>query len=228
MDALRKTLATVDTLTFDCYGTLIDWDAGLAESLTAIFGAALAGRRNELFDTYNETEATVESEGHQSYRRVLSETVRRLARRFKLDLAAGRAESLAESLPSWKPFPDTNDALTRLKDRYRLGVLSNIDRDLFAGTARHFSVSFDFAVTAEDVGSYKPAPGHFTRLLDRHAERGRVLHVAQSLFHDGEAANRHEIAFVWINRYRHTNETTARPLATFPDLKSLADIASTI
>lgn len=223
MNALEETLARVDTLTFDCYGTLIDWDAGLYAALAMIFGPSLAARRSELFDAYVVTEAEVESEGHQSYRMVLAETVRRLARRLKLPVAERREGLLADSLPSWRPFSDTNEALLTLKARYRLGVLSNIDRDLFAGTARHFPVSFDFVITAEEVGSYKPAPGHFNRLLEQHATSDRVLHVAQSLFHDGTAAERHDIAFVWINRYGHSNQSAVRPLAALPDLKSLAD-----
>ena len=119
--------------------------------------------------------------------------------------------------------PDTNAALARLKERYRLGVLSNVDQDLFTETARQFDVGFGFVITAEEVESYKPAQGQFRELLERHASRNRVIHVAQSLFHDGGPASELGIAFVWINRYKQTNETAVRPVATYPDLESLAN-----
>ena len=225
MSSIDEALSRADTLTFDCYGTLIDWSVGLNSSIEEIFSRAPMSSRKELFDAYVETEAAVESQRHRSYRQVLTETVRRLAKRFDVDLPAGRAESLAEMLPTWRPFPDTNAALVRLKERFKLGVLSNIDRDLFAATAKQFDVGFEFVVTAEEVGSYKPALGHFHRLLQQHAPAERVVHVAQSLYHDGVPAGELGISYVWINRYGHSNETTAKPLAVYPDLKSLADIA---
>ena len=211
-------------LTFDCYGTLIDWAAGIGQSFDQIFGTALADRKDELFEAYVQTEAAVEAGPYRAYRDVLATTVEGLANRFGIDLPAGRAGRLANTLPQWKPFADTNEALARLKERYRLGVLSNVDRDLFAGTARHFDIEFDFVVTAEDVHSYKPHHPHFRKLLDSHAERDSVLHVAQSLFHDGVPAGERGIAFAWINRYNEVNETAVRPLAEFPDLTSFADV----
>jgi 2-haloalkanoic acid dehalogenase type II len=213
----------VGTITFDCYGTLIDWRAGLQSSLAELFELAFCDLPDGLFDAYVQTEAEVEGGAYQSYRRVLTATAERLAKRFNFDLPPGLAELLAETLPHWAPFADTNEALVRLKRRYRLGVLSNIDRDLFAGTALQFDVEFDFVVTAEDVQSYKPGQAHFQWLLSRHIEHDRVLHVAQSLFHDGVPAQGLGIAFVWINRYKEVNTTAVRPLAEFADLKSLAD-----
>jgi 2-haloacid dehalogenase len=130
---------------------------------------------------------------------------------------------LAETLPEWRPFPDTNEALRRLKDRYRLGILSNIDQDLFTETARHFEVDFDVVVTAEDVRSYKPGHLHFLKLIEDYADSDSVLHVAQSLYHDGRPAGDLNIAFVWINRYNEVNTEGVTPLAEYPDLKSLAD-----
>ncbi len=227
MESLDEVLSRTKVVTFDCYGTLIDWSAGLRASLEAMFGSAIGSRVDQLVEAYVETEATVEAQPYQPYRDILAETARRLAQRFDLALPPREADLLAEMLPQWKPFPDTNDALTRLKQRYRLGVLSNIDRDFFEGTARHFDVAFDFVITAEDVRSYKPAPGHFRRLLDEHADPGTVLHVAQSLFHDGVPARALDVAYVWINRYDGSNELSVQPLATFTDLKSLADQACT-
>ncbi len=265
MDAIRQVLRRTKTITFDCYGTLIDWRGGLIRSLGEIFGPVATDRANELFRSYVRIEAQIEAEGYRSYRNILSAVVERLARQFDVDLAPRRAALLAEMLPNWPPFADTNEALTRLKQRYRLGVLSNIDRDLFAGTARHFDVAFDFVVTAQDVGAYKPGHAHFERVMrnclssyatdfrgqqednvndgagkvacqvgptpDRQAglpgqpHGAEVLHVAQSLFHDGVPAGELGIAYVWINRYKEVNETPVHPVAEYPDLISFAEVA---
>ena len=127
-------------------------------------------------------------------------------------------------MPDWPPFADTNEALVSLKRRFRLGILSNIDRNLFAETARRFDVAFDFVVTAEDVRSYKPGHAHFERLLSKHAEPGRVVHVAQSLFHDGVPTAELGIAFVWINRYNDANTARVHRLGEYADLKSFAEV----
>ena len=224
MAPLSELFVKADTLTFDCYGTLIDWSAGLRSALGRIFGEA-AGRDATLIDAYVETEAEVEAGEHRLYREVLAETVRRLASCLQVDLPPGREDWLAEALPAWTPFADTNEALRRLKRRFRLGVLSNVDRDLFSGTARHFAVDFDFVITAEDVGSYKPAPGHFQRLIESHAPAETVVHVGQSPYHDGVPAEAFGLPFVWINRYAQENRTGVRPDLEFPDLRSLADAA---
>lgn len=232
MSSLAEVLRRADTLTFDCYGTLIDWRAGLTRSLRGLFGPAADGRMDELLAGYLEIEAEVEAEPYRSYREVLSEVVRRLAERRhgpsrladSFELPAERADDLARSLPDWPPFADTNEALVSLKQRFRLGILSNIDRSLFAETARRLDVAFDFVVTAEDVRSYKPGPAHFERLLSKHAEPERVVHVAQSLFHDGVPTAELGIAFVWINRYNDANTARVRSLGEYVDLKSFAEV----
>ena len=225
MTSVQDVLRRTKTITFDCYGTLIDWSAGLSRSFSEIFGPAVAGHEREWFEAYVRIEAEVESGPYRSYREVLAAVSERLARRFHLSLPPGREQQLAKMLPHWAPFPDTNEALLRLQRRFRLGVLSNIDRDLFAGTARQFGIAFDFIVTAEDVESYKPARAHFQRLIDAHGGAETALHVAQSLYHDGVPANDLGLAFVWINRYKEENHTTVRPLAEFPDLRAFADAA---
>lgn len=225
MEDWRRHLRRVDTLTFDCYGTLIDWKAGLAGSLREIFGERIERRVDEVFRSYVALEAEVESGAYRTYRDVLTETTRGLAEKMDWALPGGREGLLAELLPGWKPFADTNAALVRLKKRYRLGVLSNIDRDLFAETSKHFSVPFDFVVTAEDAGSYKPDPGHFQMYLRKHGTAERTLHVGQSPFHDGVSAARFGIPFAWINRYGDPNEHAVRPMVELRDLQSLADAA---
>ena len=226
MKSIDEVLRSVNTLTFDCYGTLIDGRRGLSEFFAELLVPAAVGRTDELFDRYVRVEAKIEGGAYRTYREVLSVIAVDMARQFDADLPPDRAGVLAEMLPNWALFADTNDALSRLKSRYRLGVLSNVDRDLFAGTARHLDVEFDFVVTAQDVRSYKPAHGHFERLLLAHGRRDEVLHVAQSLFHDGVPTGRLGIPFVWINRYGEVNETHVRPLAEYSNLDALAAAAS--
>ncbi len=228
MSTIEEVLGRTKTITFDCYGTLIDWRAGVTQAFRELFGPATLDQAEELFKAYVRTEAEIEAEGYRSYREVLSTVAERLAERFGVPLAPNRAGLLAEMLPHWPPFADTNEALARLERRFRLGVLSNIDRDLFAGTAREFDVTFDFVVTAEDVRSYKPAHGHFERLLSTFGKSDEVLHVAQSLFHDGVPTGELNIPYVWINRYNEANTTSVRPLAVYTDLASLAEAAENL
>jgi len=223
--SFKDVIQRTTTMTFDCYGTLIDWSAGLWRSFTETFGPVVSERKQEWFDEYVRIEAEVESGPYRSYREVLATVTERLARTFNLPLRAGTENGLADALPSWKPFSDTNAALIRLKERFRLGVLSNVDNDLFAGTAKQFGVAFDFVITAEDVRSYKPACGHFQRFVGAHGGIDTVLHVAQSLYHDGAPASDLGLAFTWINRYKERNHTSVRPLAEFPDLRSFVDAA---
>ncbi|UCE62206.1 MAG: HAD-IA family hydrolase [Phycisphaerales bacterium] len=225
MPSIRETLAKTKVITFDCYGTLIDWWVGLRKSFQSIFASADTQQIDELVDAYVDTEADIEGQVYRPYRDVVTEAVERLAQRFNLAIPSGKAKLLAQMLPHWTPFPDTNEALKRLKERFQLGVLSNIDRDLFAETTKHFEVTFDFVITAQDVQSYKPAMGHFERLIDQHASPDIVLHVAQSLYHDGVPTGKLGIPYVWINRYDGTNDLSVVPLALYPDLKSLADAA---
>ena len=161
------------------------------------------------------------------YKEILTLAQAELARRFALTVPPGRVRLLAGSVPNWVPFDDTNATLARLKGRYRLGILSNIDNDLFTETARRFRPAidgFDFVITAQEVGSYKPGHAHFRRLLETGAVDPQAhLHVAQSLFHDGVPAAELGMPFVWINRRDENNHTTARPLAVFNDLTGLAD-----
>jgi len=219
----------VESLSFDCYGTLIDWETGIRAALDTLAGVSSAASldRHALFDTYLEVEAEIEAGPYLPYKEVLSRVQAELARRFGLAVPAGWERLLPESLPNWKPFSDTNAALARLKRRCRLGIVSNTDRDLFAGTARHFAPvieRFDFLVLAEDVRSYKPGRGHFDRLLEAlGGDPSRHLHVAQSLYHDGVPCADLGLSFVWINRRQETNDPRVRPFAVFDNLTGLAD-----
>ena len=132
---------------------------------------------------------------------------------------------MAESIPGWSPFPDTNGALERLASQgYRLGILSNIDNDLLAGTLRHFDVSFDLLVTAQSLESYKPAPRHFeTALTKVGGDPGRMLHMAQSLFHDVRTATRLGIPVVWVNRMSESRPSDVQPAAEVADVEGAVD-----
>jgi 2-haloalkanoic acid dehalogenase type II len=213
-----------EVITFDCYGTLIDWEQGIGD---AIMGAAAADgvrlERGVVLAAYAEIEPVVEAEAFRSYREVLTETVLRMAARLGWRLAPGRAGFLAESLPSWPPFPDTNAALERLHAAgLRLGVLSNVDEDLFAGTRENLAVPFDPVITAAQVRSYKPAHGHF-RAARQRLGPARWLHAAQSWFHDVEPAVALGIPVAWINRKSEPSTGTVRPMVELRDLAGLAD-----
>lgn len=213
-----------DIVTFDCYGTLIDWEGGIAGAFAGAArarGAALDPAR--LLAAYHEIERTVQAETYRSYRDVLAETARRVAARLDWPLAADQARFLADSVADWPAFPDTNPALERLATAgYRLGILSNVDNDLLAGTRQRFTVPFSLIVTAEEAGSYKPAPGHFTAAR-RHIGSDRWLHAAQSDFHDIRPARALGIANAWINRKGERPAGGSQADREFRDLTGLAD-----
>ena len=213
-----------DVVTFDCYGTLVDWESGIREAF-----AAEARRLSAPVDTeralglYAEIEPVVEAEPFRRYREVLAETARRIAARLGWPLPAARAGFLAESLPSWRPFPDTNRALIQLaRAGYDLGILSNVDDVLLNWTRRHFLASFPIIVTAEQVGSYKPAAAHFLAARTLIGNR-RWVHAAQSYFHDVVPARGLDIPVAWINRKGEAAPDGGKPDQAFPALTELAD-----
>lgn len=212
-----------DIVTFDCYGTLIDWEAGITaafQSEASKDGVSLGA--DQIIERYSAEEPAVESASYLPYREVLGLTAQRVANRLGWDLPAERAGFLAASLPEWQPFSDTNPALKRLARRFRLGILSNIDNDLLAATQRHFTVDFDLIVTAQQVGSYKPASAHFKEALARAGER-RLLHAAQSYFHDVVPASKLGIPVVWVNR-KGSRIEPGGPVPTY-EVRTIADLA---
>ena len=230
-------LTDFDALSFDCYGTLIDWEAGILAVLAPWAqeaGLGLSG--DQLLAVYAGHEARIEAEhGGWLYPAVLAETFAAVGRELDVAVPAHAAAELAASVPRWPPFPDSRQALTRLGSRYRLVVVSNVDRDSFAGSNAALGVRFDAVITAQDVGSYKPSPANFDALLagvaDLGVAPGRLLHVAQSLFHDHVPAKAFGLSTVWINRRagRPGWGATPRPQgAVAPDWEfaSMADFAS--
>jgi 2-haloalkanoic acid dehalogenase type II len=213
-----------DVLTFDCYGTLIDWERGLGDAFASAARAdGVVLDRTALLAAYHEVEPVIQAERYRSYRDVLGLTARRLAERFGWRLREGDERFLPDSLPSWPPFADTNAALRRMAEAgHRLAILSNVDDDLLAATRRHLDVDFEFVVTAQQVGAYKPAPAHWEAARKRIGD-ARWLHVAQSYFHDIVPARRLGIASAWINRTRQSASGAERPDAEFATLTDAAD-----
>jgi 2-haloacid dehalogenase/putative hydrolase of the HAD superfamily len=213
-----------DVVTFDCYGTLIDWESGIADAfLAAAREDGIALRREEVLREYAQTEPVVEREGFRLYRDVLTESATRVAHSLGWALAFERGTFLVSSLRHWKPFAETNRALERLHAAgYRLGVLSNVDDDLLAATRRHFTVDFDFVITAEQVRSYKPAHAHFLAAKAKIGD-ARWLHAAQSNHHDIVPSNQLGIANAWVNRKGETALPGGTPGLEVRDLTALAD-----
>jgi 2-haloalkanoic acid dehalogenase type II len=201
-------LADFQALTFDCYGTLIDWESGLLAALQGLVTCAPRRRaREEVLADYGVHEAAQErATPTMRYSKLLAVVYKRLAEDWGAPAPWAECTTFAASLKIWEPFPDTVAALKYLKSHYRLYILSNVDNDSFAYTARKLGVQFDGVMTAEDIGSYKPDRRNFEYLLDRlqsqGIERNRILHVAQSLVHDHLPANELGLASCWINRAR--------------------------
>lgn len=230
-------LSDFDAVSFDCYGTLIDWEAGIAAVLRRWADAHdLRLTDEELLTGYSGHEARAEADHPTDlYPQILARALRGLGGQLGAPVSDLEAESLATSVPDWPAFPDSAEALERLSRRYRLIILSNVDRASFAGSNRRLGVTFSSILTAEDIGSYKPSPRNFEALTAQ-AERlgvgpGRLLHVAQSLFHDHVPAKAAGLPTVWINR-RHDSPgwgATPEPPAevtpdwTFTSMAAFAD-----
>jgi 2-haloacid dehalogenase len=191
-----------DVLTFDCYGTLIDWESGIFSALEPILashGKSIPDA--QLLELYGDFEAQAESGKYRSYRDVLQSVVSNLGKRLAFTPTLDELHSLANSIPHWHPWPDTIEALKKLKNHYRLAIISNIDDDLFQSTRRHLQVAFEPVITAEQARCYKPGLEIFKLALERvGVARNRVLHIGQSIYHDVLPAQSLGLATVWVNR----------------------------
>ena len=186
-------------LTFDCFGTLIDWRHGIRTTGELLF----PGRGQDFLDTYIALEAEVESEGSfKRYRAVLTETTRRAAKRLEVELKPDDATALVSTIPYWPPFDDVGPALGELrKQGWKFALLTNCDRDIIALTQRRLPANFDAVVTAEDVSAYKPSPAHFRLFQSTFASSASAwIHVAQSYFHDIKPTHELGITRIWVNR----------------------------
>jgi len=222
-----------EILTFDCYGTLINWEAGILPVLHRLMAAH--GEKADdsmLLKLYGDFEQRAEAGEFQPYREVLASVVRQFGYEFGFTPTSKEIHSLAESLPNWRPWPDTVSALRLLKSRFRLAILSNIDNELFAATRPQLGVEFDEVITAQQAHAYKPSLKIFELALSRiHAPAHRVLHVGQSIYHDVIPAQALGLATVWVNRPSSrpgvgaVKSAEALPDLTVSSLEELAEAA---
>jgi 2-haloacid dehalogenase len=196
--------------TFDCYGTLIDWDGGIRGELARVFGD---DRADEQLDRYHIVEPTLQVGGARSYREVMTAAMR------ELGASDAEAPALAKTLPSWEPFPEVGASLEAARARgWKLAILSNTDRDFILASLERIGVPFELAIVASEIGSYKPGHRHWTTFFEETgAARERHVHVAQSYFHDIAPANELGLRSIWINRYGERHET--------PPTRELADLS---
>ena len=216
-------------ITFDCYGTLIDWESGILRVLRPLL--AEHGKRvpdEQILALYAELEPAIQAAEYQPYRLALEEVVRGMGQHFGFSVSTDEARGLAASLKSWTPFPDTVAALRALKSKYRLGIISNTDDDLFSDTARHLHIVFDWVITAEQARAYKPARAVFDLALRRIGlPPEKVLHAGQSIFHDVVPAREMGMSTVLVTRRGPgaTKRVSATADLEVPDLKTLAEMA---
>jgi 2-haloalkanoic acid dehalogenase type II len=222
-----------DALTFDCYGTLIDWEAGILAGLRPILAAHGADATDdELLEAYAASEARLESGPYLPYRTILAASARAVGRGLGVEVTDDEAAGFGGSVRDWPAFDDSTRSLKLLRRRFKLGVLTNCDDELFAASNRRLGVEFDWVLTAQQLGAYKPNPHNFEALRERlHASgiaASRILHVAQSLYHDHAPAKKLGFHTVWIDR-RHdrpgagaTPPADAHPDATFPSMAAFA------
>jgi 2-haloacid dehalogenase len=198
--------------TFDCYGTLIDWDGGVRRELARVFGEA---RADEQLERYHDVEPALQVDGTRTYRDVMTEAMR------ELGAPDDEADGLARSLPSWEPFPEVRAALADARDRgWKLAILSNTDRDFIDASIARLGVSFDVAIVASELGSYKPAHRHWLAFFEQTgAPRDGHVHVAQSHFHDVVPATELGLRSIWINRRGERLDPPAT--RELPDLQAL-------
>ena len=225
-----------EALTIDCYGTLIDWEAGIWEALQpALTGHHITIAKDKALVLYGELESDAERGEYRNYKTVLRMVLEGLGSRLGFTPTSAELGRFSESVKDWPAFADSAYALQALKKKYKLAIISNIDDDLFAFSARRLQVPFDWVITAEQVRSYKPALNHFHLAFERiSVPKDKILHVAQSLFHDIAPAKSLGLATVWVNR-RHaqggfgaTPPAQAQPDLEVPDLQTLAEVMGLI
>jgi 2-haloacid dehalogenase len=225
-----------EALTFDCYGTLIDWEAGIWQALQPALAAhQITIAKDPGLELYGELESDAEHGEYHDYKTVLRMVLEEMGSRLGFTPTPVELERFSESVRDWPAFADSASALQALKKKYRLGIISNIDDDLFAFSARRLQVQFDWVITAQQAQSYKPSVNNFYLAFERLSlPKEKILHVAQSLFHDIAPAKSLGLATVWVNR-RHaqggfgaTPPAQAQPDLEVPNLQFLAKLMGLI
>lgn len=223
-----------EVLLFDCYGTLIDWESGILSGIKPIlFKHNIDFSDNKILELYAELEVKIENGNYIKYKNVLRRVVEEFGKKLNFKPSSIELECLVKTFDNWMPFPDTVDSLKKLKEKYRLAILSNVDDDLFTISAKHLKVKFDYIITAERVKSYKPSLKNFKFAIDKIGiSEDKIIHVAQSLYHDIIPAKGLGLSTIWINRRKDKDGFGATPVASakpdmiFPDLKSLVSAVS--
>jgi 2-haloacid dehalogenase len=221
-------------LTFDCYGTIVDWETGILGALRPVMSAHHRNLTDAgILELYAALESQEEQGEYKTYREVLRSVTEKFAARLAFSLDTGELDVLSRSLPEWPPYVDSVAALRKLKSRYQLAIVSNTDEDLFAGTARHLDVEFDHVITAQQARAYKPSLNIFQLALERIGlPRERILHVGQSVWHDVIPAKTLGLATVWVNRrpgstlFGNQPAPSQAPDLEVKDLQMLADMAA--
>jgi 2-haloacid dehalogenase/putative hydrolase of the HAD superfamily len=216
----------VTFVTFDVYGTLIDWETGIYEAF-----AKEAQRdgfqidRNALIPLFHEISREIEGGSYELYAEVLRRTAIEIAKRLEWPLEPSRSGFLPDSVQGWKPFKETNTQLQKLAKKYKLGLLSNIDDKLLGQTRRHIPTDFDLVVTAQQVRSYKPEPAHFTECARRVGGKRGWVHVAASHYHDVAPCVKARVPVIWVNRNKETLDSSQKkPTAEVINLKEAAKL----
>jgi len=220
-------------LTFDCYGTLIDWETGIFSALRPILAAHGKSISDvQLLEMYGDLEARAEQGEFRSYRDVLQRVVSGFGKQLGFEPSEQEKRSLPDSLQNWLPFADTVKALERLKSKFKLAIISNVDDDLFAATARRLKVNFDHVITAQQARCYKPGPDIFKLALNAiDIPPEQILHCAQSVYHDVIPARSFGMSTVWVNRSSPragvgaVKSASGKPDLEVPNLETLANIA---
>jgi 2-haloacid dehalogenase len=223
----------LEVLTFDCYGTLVDWETGILSVLRGVLSAhGVSLSDAEILRFYGDFEAEAEQGPYREYREVLRSVVRSYGMQFSFAPTAEEVEALPDSLPQWRPWPDTVSALQKLQTRYKLAVISNIDDDLFRLTQRNLPIDFQSVTTAMQARCYKPALDIFRLALGRTGSPSqKVLHVGQSIYHDVLPAKSQGLSTVWVNRPSRrvgvgaVKEVGGTPDWEVPDLETLTRAA---
>src|SRR5246127_5633983 len=216
----------VTFVTFDVYGTLIDWETGIYEAFVKE-----AARddfeidRTQLIGLFHEISREIEGGSYELYAEVLRRTAIEIAKRLEWPLEPSRSGFLPDSVQRWKPFKETNTQLQKLAKKYKLGLLSNIDDKLLGQTRRHIPTDFDLVVTAQQVRSYKPEPAHFTECARRIGGKRGWVHVSASYYHDVVPCIKQRVPVIWVNRTKETLEASQRkPTVEVPNLKEAAKL----
>ncbi len=219
-----------DVLSFDCYGTLIDWEGGITAALKPVLAARNIDLSDgEILKLYANAEPKAQQEGEfVTYREVLRRVMSRISGSLGFEPSPSEVDCLADSIKDWMPFPDTVGALRAMKRQFRLAIISNVDDDLFAGSAKRLEVDFDWIITSQQVGGYKPSRANFDFAIARiEVSPERLLHIAQSVYHDITPAKAMGLTVVWVNRGAGkegggaTPPANAQPNLEVPDLKTL-------